>query len=84
MAPESTSKRRCGPMLGLGPLQKLGCEFKAIGVLVVFWRLAQEQYKYNRLMTRQFEFAELPDLLFDFDFAEPIGDQVRAKVMSSI
>lgn len=60
--------------------QIIGDDDRAIGQLVRFWRLAQEQYKQNKKITEdQFRVAGLSDSLFDVGFAEKFQDGIVAR-----
>ena len=59
---------------------KLGCELKAIGACVRFWRLAQEYHKRGKMIPESaFRFAMLPEELFDAEFAVRFEEGIYAK-----
>jgi hypothetical protein len=58
----------------------MGSEKLAIGEIVIFWRLAQEQFKKNKLISEEmFKINECSDNLFICDLAEKTPDGIRAK-----
>ena len=60
---------------------KLGDQFRAVGMVVMAWRLAQEFWCPSKRMIpkRRWADAELPDLLFECGLAELQGDEVYVR-----
>lgn len=61
--------------------RKLGCEYKAIGMLVCFWRLALTHWSNNKSLISEnsFRLSGLDEVLFEVEFAVRTSDGIYAK-----
>lgn len=63
-----------------GLVRLLGSEKLAIGEIIIFWRLAQEQFKHGRLISEEmFSLNDCSEHLITCDLAEKTDDGIRAK-----